>query len=49
MPRLIFDVDEIEASGDGTVNCSGNIYIKNGRKYSGKRVRWVILKDEGCV
>lgn len=47
MPKLIFDEKEILASGKGTVNASGNIYIKDGRKFIGKKVRWIILKDEG--
>ncbi|MDP2841508.1 MAG: hypothetical protein Q8O17_04450 [Candidatus Methanoperedens sp.] len=49
MPKLTFDVDEIESSGEGSVNDSGNIYIKNGRKYIGKRVWWVILKERGLT
>ena len=47
MPKTIFDSKETIASGTGIINASGNIYIENGRKYPGKRVRWVILKDEG--
>ena len=47
MPKIIFDEKEILAGGNGVINASGNIYIENGRKYPGKRVRWVILKDEG--
>lgn len=48
MPKTIFDEKETLASGEGVINASGNIYIDNGRKYIGKRVRWVILKDEGA-
>lgn len=50
MPKLTFDEKEILASGEGTVNSSGNIYIKDGRKYRGEKVRWIILKydsDDG--
>ena len=47
MPKIIFDEKETLASGDGVINKSGNIYIDKGRKYVGKRVRWVILKDAG--
>ena len=46
MPRLIFDEKEIIVQGEGIVNPSGNIYIKDGRKYVGKKVRWVIIKDK---
>lgn len=47
MPKTVFDSKETIASGTGMINASGNIYIENGRKYTGKKVKWVILKDEG--
>jgi len=47
MPRLTFNEKEILVDGEATVNASGNIYIENGRKYRGKKVRWVILKEQG--
>ncbi len=47
MPKLTFDEKEILLQGKAVVNASGNIYIDNGRKYQGKKVYWVILKDEG--
>lgn len=49
MPKIVFDEKEILASGEGIVNASGNIYIDKGRKYIGKRVRWVILRDAGST
>lgn len=47
MPKVVFNEKETLASGESVINASGNIYIDKGRKYVGKRVRWVILKDEG--
>lgn len=44
MPKLIYDVDEIEASGEGMVNDSGNIYIS--RKHRGMKVHWILLNDD---
>lgn len=49
MPKIVFDEKETLADGEGVINASGNIYIENGRKYIGKHVRWVILKDEGSA
>lgn len=45
MPKITFDEKEILASGDSVVNASGNIYIENGRKFQGKKVRWIVLRD----
>lgn len=45
MPKIIFDEKETITSGESIVNASGNIYIENGRKYQGKRVRWVVLAN----
>ncbi len=47
MPKLTFDKKEILIDGEAVVNASGNIYIDKGRKYQGKKVYWVILKDGG--
>ncbi len=47
MPKLTFDKKEILVDGEAIVNTSGNIYIDNGRKYRGKKVYWMILRDEG--
>lgn len=45
MPAITIDEKEIIAKGEGKVNASGNLYIKDGRKLSGKKVRWFILKE----
>lgn len=43
MPSLIFDVQEIEETKTHTVNASGYLYV--GRKYEGKEIVWVKLKE----
>lgn len=47
MPKIMFDINEIEVMGEAVINSSGNIYIENGRKYKGKKVSWVISKKQG--
>lgn len=42
MPDLVFNQDEIDASGKGEVNYSGYLYV--GRKYKDKEVVWIKLK-----
>jgi hypothetical protein len=43
MPSLFFDVQEVEETKTHTVNESGYLYV--GRKYSGKEVIWIKLKE----
>jgi hypothetical protein len=43
MPSLIFNVKEVEETKTHTVNASGYLYV--GRKYSGKEVVWIKLKE----
>lgn len=43
MPNLIFNANEIEEQGKHTVNESGYLYV--GRKYSGKEITWIKLKE----
>lgn len=46
MPGTIIFDNEVEASGEGIINPSGNLYIEKGRKYTGKNVKYFILKDD---
>ena len=43
MPSLFFDVEDIEETKVSVVNASGFAYV--GRKYSGKEVTWIKLKE----
>jgi hypothetical protein len=43
MPSLCFDVREVEETKTHKVNTSGYLYV--GRKYSGKDVVWIKLRE----
>ncbi len=47
MSAIIYNEREILTEGEAVINASGNIYIENGRKLIGKKVRWVILTEQG--
>lgn len=44
MSDLIFNFGEVEEHGKHSVDAHGKMYI--GRKYSGKELTWIKLKDE---
>lgn len=46
MPGTFIPDNEVEDHGTATVKSGGNLYIKKGRQYIGKKVLWFVMKEE---
>lgn len=46
MPGTYIPNNEVENQGTATIKTGGNIYIKKGRRYLGKTVKWFVMKEE---
>ena len=46
MPGTYINDSEIEDQGTATVKTGGNLYLKKGRKYRGKTVKWFVMKEK---
>ena len=46
MPGIYINDSEIEDKGTGEVKTGGNLYLKSGRKFIGKTVKWFVMKED---